>query len=138
LRLWCAQSATGQQPYSVAIPLKDSPDIPSDWRIDILATDLSRQVLERARAGRYTQFEIQRGLPIQLLLKYFEKDGDTWRITPNMSQMIRFQQMNLLHDFSHLGRFDIIFCRNVLIYFDQATRTDIIRRLAQNIEKDGF
>ena len=90
-----------------------------DWRIDILATDLSNEVLEKARQGLYSQFEAQRGLPIQLLIKYFTQVGDMWQIAPEIRAMVKYQQLNLLSDFSYLGMFDLIFCRNVLIYFDQ-------------------
>ena len=138
LRIWCAASATGQEPYSVAIALKETPAIEKNWRIEIIATDLSQQVLVKAVSGRYSQFEIQRGLPIQLLLKYFGKNGDLWEINPEVRKMVRFRPLNLLSVFSHLGRFDVILCRNVLIYFDQTTKADILRRLGHNLEKDGF
>ena len=99
-----------------------------------MATDLCRDVLDKARAGIYSQFEVQRGLPIGLLIKYFTRDGETWRIAPDIRAMVQFRPLNLLSDFSHLGMFDVVFCRNVLIYFDQATKTDVLDRIGRVIE----
>ena len=108
------------------------------WRIELLATDLSGEVLEKARAGLYTQFEVQRGLPIQLLIKHFSQTGELWQIAPDIRAMVRYRQLNLLADFSQLGTFDLIFCRNVLIYFDQETKTDVLNRLARVTAGDGY
>jgi chemotaxis protein methyltransferase CheR len=108
------------------------------WRVEIIATDLSQEVLEKAKAGVYSQFEVQRGLPIQMLMKYFKQTGETWQVNPDLRAMIQHRQLNLLQDFSHLGTFDVIFCRNVLIYFDQETKINIFNRLARQIEPDGF
>ena len=108
------------------------------FRVEILATDLSADALERAKTGIYSQFEVQRGLPIQLLLKYFTKVGEAWQIVPEIRAMVSFRKLNLLHDFGHLGSFDLIFCRNVLIYFDQPTKIGVLDRLAGVIEPDGF
>jgi chemotaxis protein methyltransferase CheR len=108
------------------------------WRVEILATDLSLEVIEKSRAGLYSQFEVQRGLPIQLLVKYFKQVGEFWQINADIRAMIQHRQLNLLHDFSQLGTFDVIFCRNVLIYFDQDTKIDIFNRLAGVTEPDGF
>ena len=108
------------------------------WRVEIIATDLSQEVLEKAKAGIYSQFEVQRGLPIQMLMKYFKQTGETWQINPELRAMIQHRQLNLLHDFAQLGTFDVIFCRNVLIYFDQDTKINIFNRLARQIEGDGF
>jgi chemotaxis protein methyltransferase CheR len=138
LRIWCAAGSTGQEPYSLAMCLKEMSAAISGWRIEILATDLSQEVLEKSRAGIYSQFEVQRGLPIQMLVKYFKQTGELWQITPDIRAMVQHRQLNLLHDFSQLGVFDVIFCRNVLIYFDQDTKTDIFNRLARITEPDGF
>jgi chemotaxis protein methyltransferase CheR len=108
------------------------------WRIEIIATDLSNEVLEKARAGLYSQFEVQRGLPIQMLMKYFTQAGETWQISPEIKAMVQYRPLNLLSDFGHLGNFDIIFCRNVLIYFDQPTKVDVLERLARLTEPGGF
>lgn len=137
IRIWCTASSTGQEPYSLAMCLKEMGELLKGWRIEILATDLSAGVLEKAKAGIYTQFEVQRGLPIQLLVKYFRQVGDLWQINPDIRAMVQHRQLNLLHDFSHLGSFDLIFCRNVLIYFDQATKARMLLRLAAAVEPDG-
>ena len=138
LRIWCAAGSTGQEPYSLAICLKEMGAALSGWRVEIVATDLSNEVLEKSRAGIYSQFEVQRGLPIQMLVKYFKQTGELWQINPDIRAMVQHRQLNLLHDFSQLGRFDVIFCRNVLIYFDQDTKTSIFSRLARTVEPDGF
>ena len=104
------------------------------WRIEIIATDLSQEVLEKSKAGIYSQFEVQRGLPIQMLVKYFKQTGELWQINPDIRAMVQHRQLNLLHDFSQLGAFDVIFCRNVLIYFDQDTKINIFNRLAKITE----
>ena len=138
VRIWCAAGSTGQEPYSLAMCLKEMGAALTGWRIEIIATDLSQEVLEKAKAGVYSQFEVQRGLPIQHLVKYFKPNGETWQINPELRAMIQHRQLNLLHDFAQLGTFDVIFCRNVLIYFDQDTKISIFNRLARQIESDGF
>jgi chemotaxis protein methyltransferase CheR len=138
IRIWCAAGSTGQEPYSLAMCLKEMSAAISGWRIEIIATDLSQEVLEKSRAGIYSQFEVQRGLPIQLLVKYFKQTGELWQINPDIRAMVQHRKLNLLHDFSQLGVFDVIFCRNVLIYFDQDTKVNIFNRLAKVTEPDGF
>ena len=138
LRIWCAASSTGQEPYSIAMCLKEMGAQLSGWRIEIIATDLAPSVLEKSRAGIYSQFEVQRGLPIQLLVKYFKQAGEMWQLNADIRAMTQFKQLNLLQDFSHLGTFDVIFCRNVLIYFDQDTKVNVFKRLAKAMEPDGF
>jgi chemotaxis protein methyltransferase CheR len=138
VRIWCAAGSTGQEPYSLAMSLKEMGAALTGWRVEIIATDLSQEVLEKAKAGIYSQFEVQRGLPIQMLMKYFKQIGETWQINPELRAMIQHRQLNLLHDFAQLGTFDVIFCRNVLIYFDQDTKINIFNRLARQIEGDGF
>ncbi|MDE2376920.1 protein-glutamate O-methyltransferase CheR [Bradyrhizobium sp.] len=138
VRIWCAAGSTGQEPYSLAMCLKEMGAMLGGWRVEIIATDLSQEVLEKSKAGIYSQFEVQRGLPIQMLMKYFKQTGETWQINPELRAMVQHRQLNLLHDFSQLGTFDIIFCRNVLIYFDQETKINIFNRLARQIEPDGF
>jgi chemotaxis protein methyltransferase CheR len=107
------------------------------WRVEIVATDLSQAVLEKSKAGIFSQFEVQRGLPIQMLVKYFTQTGELWQLNADMRAMVQHRQLNLLQDFSHLGTFDVIFCRNVLIYFDQDTKAGIFDRLAKMLEADG-
>ena len=138
VRIWCAAGSTGQEPYSLAMCLKEMSAALTGWRVEIIATDLSQEVLEKARAGIYSQFEVQRGLPIQMLVKHFKQTGETWQVNPELRAMIQHRQLNLLHDFSQLGTFDVIFCRNVLIYFDQDTKISIFNRLARQSEPDGF
>jgi chemotaxis protein methyltransferase CheR len=138
IRIWCAAGSTGQEPYSLAMCLKEMGAALSGWRLEILATDLSQEVIEKSKAGIYSQFEVQRGLPIQMLVKYFKQTGELWQINADMRAMVQHRQLNLLHDFSQLGVFDVIFCRNVLIYFDQETKVNIFNRLAKAIEPDGF
>jgi chemotaxis protein methyltransferase CheR len=136
LRIWCAASSTGQEPYSVAMCVKEFAAL-TGWRVEIVATDLSQAVLEKSRAGIFSQFEVQRGLPIQMLVKYFTQAGDLWQLNADIRAMVQHRQLNLLQDFSHLGTFDVIFCRNVLIYFDQDTKAGIFDRLARMLEPDG-
>ena len=138
MRIWCAAGSTGQEPYSLAMCLKEMGAALSGWRVEIIATDLSQEVLEKSKAGLYSQFEVQRGLPIQLLVKYFKQVGELWQINADLRAMVQHRQLNLLHDFSQLGTFDVIFCRNVLIYFDQDTKINIFGRLAKLMEPDGF
>jgi len=138
IRIWCAAASTGQEPYSLAMSLKQMAREIAGLRIEIVATDLSNEVLEKARQGLYSQFEVQRGLPIQLLIKHFTQVGELWQIEPDIRAMVRYQQLNLLQDFSRLGLFDVIFCRNVLIYFDQPTKIDVLNRLARATASDGF
>jgi chemotaxis protein methyltransferase CheR len=136
LRIWCAASSTGQEPYSIAMCVKEFAAL-AGWRIDIVATDLSQAVLEKSRAGIFSQFEVQRGLPIQMLVKYFTQAGELWQLNAELRAMVQHRQLNLLQDFSHLGRFDLIFCRNVMIYFDQDTKAGMFDRLAKVLEPDG-
>jgi chemotaxis protein methyltransferase CheR len=138
IRIWCAAASTGQEPYSLAIALKEIGKDLRGWRVEIVATDLSTEVLEKARSGIYSQFEVQRGLPALMLIKYFAQVGETWQIAPEIRGMVNFMPLNLLNDFSHLGRFDLVLCRNVLIYFDQATKICVLERVAEATERDGF
>ncbi|WP_350335131.1 CheR family methyltransferase [Coralliovum pocilloporae] len=138
LRIWCAAASTGQEPYSLGICLKELGAKASGWSFEMIGTDLSTQVLEKAKSGVYTQFEVQRGLPIQLLLKYFTQEGELWRINPDMRAMIQYRVLNLLDSYTSLGKFDVVFCRNVLIYFDQATKIDILERIAKQMPEDGY
>ncbi|TBW37380.1 protein-glutamate O-methyltransferase CheR [Siculibacillus lacustris] len=138
LRIWCAAASTGQEPYSLAMCLKEAEARLAGWRIEIIGTDLSNEVLEKARAGVYSQFEVQRGLPINHLLKHFVQNGDTWQISSTLRGMVQYRKLNLLENFSSLGQFDIVFCRNVLIYFDNQTKIDILGRIAKMLPADGF
>jgi chemotaxis protein methyltransferase CheR len=137
-RIWCAAASTGQEPYTLAMILKEEAAKLAGWRVDIVGTDISHDALDRARAGIYTQFEVQRGLPIQLLVKYFKQDGDKWQIAPEIRSAVQYRNFNLLSDFGSLGGFDVIFCRNVLIYFDQKTKGAILDRMAKLLPADGL
>jgi chemotaxis protein methyltransferase CheR len=138
LRIWSAACSTGQEPCTLAILLHEMlPDIRS-WRIEIVATDIDETVLGRARAGRYSERELQRGMPQEYLNRYFERDGDWYQASETLRSRITWKQLNLLKDFSGLGKFDIIFCRNVLIYFDNEDKIDIVRRIHRQLASDGF
>ena len=138
LRIWCAASSSGQEPYSIAMCLKQMGSALAGWRIEILATDLSQGVLEKSKAGIFSQFEVQRGLPIQMLVKHFTQVGALWQLNADIRAMVQHRQLNLLQDFSHLGTFDLVFCRNVLIYFDPDTKAGIFDRLAKSLDADGM
>jgi chemotaxis protein methyltransferase CheR len=138
IRIWCTAAATGQEPYSLAMSLKSIGPALAGWRVEIVATDLSNEVLAKAKAGIYNQFEVQRGLPIQSLVKFFTQVGEAWQIAEEIRAMVKFRPLNLLNDFSPLGTFDLVFCRNVLIYFDQETKTGVLNRIARQMPSDGF
>ncbi|MCB1720337.1 MAG: protein-glutamate O-methyltransferase CheR [Alphaproteobacteria bacterium] len=138
LRIWCAAASSGQEPYTIAMLLKEAAMEFPGWSFEIIATDISHDILNLAREGRYTQFEVQRGLPIQLLMKYFTQDGDRWQLNDEIRKMVKYDYFNLLDPMAKLGTFDIIFCRNVLIYFDEQTKGMVLDKMAQQIEKDGF
>ena len=137
-RIWCAAASTGQEPYTLAMILKEEAAKLAGWRVDIVGTDISHDALERAKSGVYTQFEVQRGLPIQLLVKYFKQQGDKWQIAPEIRSAVQYRSFNLLTEFASLGSFDVIFCRNVLIYFDQKTKGAILDRMAKLLPADGL
>ncbi|ONG49719.1 chemotaxis protein CheR [Pseudoroseomonas deserti] len=133
LRIWSAACSTGQEAYSCAMVLREL----GIRDAEIYGTDLSREVVERAREGLFTQFEVQRGLPVQMLVKYFKQEGGKWRASPELRAMTRFEERNLLADHRVLGRFDVIFCRNVLIYFDPPTKERVLNALAGLLAPDG-
>lgn len=137
LRIWCAAASTGQEPYSLAILLRENWAKWQGWNIEIVGTDICTQVLEKAKAGTYSQFEVQRGLPIQMLIKYFAQDGDTWKLNDDIRNMVSFRPFNLLSNFVGLGTFDVIYCRNVLIYFDQPTKKQVLERMRKVLSDDG-
>lgn len=138
MRIWCAAASSGQEPYSIAMILKELDHQFGGWRTEILGTDLSDEILAKARDGLYTQFEVQRGLPIQMLMKYFKQEGDKWQISDLIRRMITYQPFNLLDSMAAFGQFDFIFCRNVLIYFEEKTKADILGRLARQLAPDGY
>ncbi len=137
LRIWCAAASTGQEPYSIAMLLQEAGPKLAGWQVDLVATDISSEVIEKAKLGLYSQFEVQRGLPVQWLLKYFTQLGEQWQIAASLRAMVEFRQFNLLHGYEALGTFDIIFCRNVLIYFDAPTKSEILARFGNTLTPGG-
>ncbi len=137
LRIWCAAVSTGQEAYSLAMILDEANLTGFDWRIDLIATDLSAGAILRARDGVYSQFEVQRGLPIQSLLKHFTQEGAQWRVSDRLRRMVSFRTFNLLDDFGWLGEIDVVFCRNVMIYFDAQTKAAVFAKLTGTLAPDG-
>lgn len=135
LRVWSAACSTGQEPYSLTMLAKEhAPSI----TLEIVATDISARVLKRAEDARYSQLEVQRGLPAPLLIKYFSKDAtDHWVVQPALRSLVRFQPCNLLSSFDHLGLFDLILCRNVLIYQNVESKMKIIEKLVRSLRPGG-
>jgi chemotaxis protein methyltransferase CheR len=138
IRIWCAACSSGQEPYSLAMILAEMAGQLSGWKIEIVGSDLSTEILNRAKEGTYSQFEVQRGLPITMLVKYFSQIGDRWQINPKIRGMVQYREFNLLQDPMALGRFDVVFCRNVLIYFDQQTKSRVLGSIAKVMPEDGF
>jgi chemotaxis protein methyltransferase CheR len=137
IRIWSAACSSGQEPYSLAMVLKENQAKLAGWRFEIIATDISEEMLAKARAGIYTQFEVQRGLPIQMLVKYFKQNGDKWHLDSGLRSMITYKPFNLLEHPRALGQFDVVFCRNVLIYFDQPTKGKVLSQISDILAKDG-
>jgi chemotaxis protein methyltransferase CheR len=138
IRIWCAASSTGQEPYSIAMMLDRNPQLTAGVPVEIVATDISDRCLDRARQGLFTQFEVQRGLPIQMLMHYFTQQDDHWRISERMRQMVTFKKLNLMEPNFNLGNFDVVFCRNVLIYFDGPTKATVLNRIGHCMNPGGF
>ncbi|WP_193170277.1 CheR family methyltransferase [Nisaea nitritireducens] len=138
IRIWSAACSSGQEPYSLSMVLDELASKLTGWRVEIVATDISTEMVARARAGVYSQFEVQRGLPVQLLVKYFQQDGDRWQLSEKIRRMVTFREFNLLQDPRPLGNFDIVFCRNVLIYFDQDTKRKVLEGISRQIAPDGY
>lgn len=138
LRVWSAAASTGQEAYSLAIVLAECGSLVPGRPIEVLGTDIAREPLRRAREGFYTQFEVQRGLPVQMLVKHFDKEEKGWRIKDNIRSTVQFHEWNLLSDLSPLGRFDIVFCRNVLIYFDPPTKARVLNAIARQMVSDSL
>jgi chemotaxis protein methyltransferase CheR len=138
LRVWSAAASSGQEAYSLAMIVAESRAAVGTRAVDILGTDIARDQLARASEGLYSQFEVQRGLPVQMLLKYFAKEGANWRIAAPLRAAVAFREGNLLGDLRHLGQFDVVFCRNVLIYFDPPTKTRALEAIARQLAPDGL
>ena len=138
LRIWCAAASTGQEPYSIAMTLREHFPELANWDVKIVATDLNAAVLERAREAKYRQLEVNRGLPAPFLLKYFERQVAEWQLNANIRSMVTFRELNLLDSWTSLGPQDIVFMRNVLIYFDIDTKRRLLGRLRQTLQPEGF
>ncbi len=137
IRLLSLGCSTGQEPYSLAMLIEEERDRFPGLKAEILACDLSDRCLDKAQAGLYTQFEVQRGLPSRLLIKYFERNEETWGLSPRMRQQVRWRRVNLMNDLRGLGQFDVIFCRNVLSAFEEATRKRVLEQIALALPEDG-
>jgi chemotaxis protein methyltransferase CheR len=138
LNIWCAASSSGQEPYSIALLLKEFFPELGDWRINLTATDISQEMLERSRAGRYSQVEVNRGLPTPLLLKWFRQEGAFWELNNQIRSSVKFTQLNLACPWPAMPQWDIVFLRNVMIYFDNDVKKAILRQVSQKIGKDGY
>lgn len=137
LRVWCAACSSGQEPYSVAMVLQELSGRLSGWRLEIIATDMSEPILRKARAGLYSDFEVRRGLTPERLSRWFTRKGEAWEVSPALRSMIQFRPHNLLGGAKGLGMFDVIFCRNVLIYFDVDRKRQVLGELARSLAADG-
>jgi chemotaxis protein methyltransferase CheR len=137
LAIWSAACSTGQEPYSIAMTLVDHPLITADWHVDVLATDINVDILERARRARYSQLEVNRGLPAPLLVRHFERAETDWRVVAAVRKLVRFAPLNLAAPFE-VHQMDVVFLRNVLIYFDPATKSEVLRRVRAILRPDGF
>jgi chemotaxis protein methyltransferase CheR len=137
LRIWCAACAAGQEPYTIAMILDDHNLLAQGWTIDLIASDLNSQMVARAEEGLYSQFEVQRGLPIRRLVRNFTQEGANWRISEKLRRMVRFRTFNLLDSYGWLMEVDVVFCRNVLMYFDRKTRISVIDRVGDMLAPDG-
>ena len=138
LRIWCAAASTGQEPYSLLMLLEEAFPELKLWQVEIVATDIAQSMIDRCREGVYSQFEVQRGLPIQQLVKYFSQVPAGWQVQPHLRQKIDWRLLNLLERFDHLGQFDIVLCRNVLIYFDVPTKKQILDRISRVVRPDSY
>ena len=136
LRIWSAASSSGQEAYSIGMVIDEMEEL-GDRPVELIATDLSRRQVERAKAGLYSHFEIQRGLPARMLASHFDRQDRSWRIRKHLRERVSFREWNLLDDPVRLGRFDIVFCRNVLLYFDQTTKREVLDRIAGRMPNDG-
>jgi chemotaxis protein methyltransferase CheR len=138
LNIWCAATASGQEPYSVALLLREYFSELASWRITLLASDLSKEMLARTREGRYSQLEVNRGLPAPLLVKYFHQEGATWQLSADVRRLVELQEINLAQPWPYLPRMDLVLLRNVMIYFNVETKKSILGRLARLLKPDGY
>jgi chemotaxis protein methyltransferase CheR len=138
LSIWCGASSSGQEPYTLTMLLEDVLATRPGWQASLLATDISQEMLDRTRAGVYTQLEVNRGLPVAMLVRHFDKVGTQWQVKPDLRAMVRTRIVNLSAPFPALGSFDVVFLRNVLIYFDADTKRAVLKRVRQVLRPDGY
>lgn len=138
LRIWSAACSTGQEPYSLAMTFAENPEKWRGWTIQIMATDVSTSALAQARSGRYSQFEIQRGLPVMQMLRYFEQQGEEWVAKDNLRRMVTFAEHNMLESARHFGGFDVVLCRNMLMYLCDDKRSQVLDGIAPLLANDGI
>lgn len=138
IRIWSCGCSTGQEAYSISILLNDNKTLTQGYKFEIVASDINASALENARKGVFSQFDVQRGLPVNYLIKYFDPDDDSWSIKPQLKENIEFEQINILQDFSKIEPFDIVFCRNVIKSFGRETKINCLKHLAEIIYDDGF
>jgi chemotaxis protein methyltransferase CheR len=138
LNIWCAACSNGQEPYSIAMLIKEYFPMLANWSVKLIASDFSSKVLAKAKQGRYNQLEIQRGLPKNFRDRYFHQLDCDWQIQPEILQMVEFRQLNLVQSWTSLPKHDVIFLRNVLIYFDTATKKSLLKKIKQNLNPDGY
>ena len=136
LRVWAAACSSGQEPYSIVMTALDTPAL-AGWTVDVVATDLSEEMLDRGRRGEFSQLEVNRGLPATTLVRHFERQGLNWRINQSIRERVEFRHLNLTRPFPPLGQFDVVFLRNVLIYFDLPTKREVLGRVRQVLAPDG-
>lgn len=136
LRIWAAACSSGQEPYSIVMAAMDTPEL-AGWKIDVLATDLSQEMLARGRKGEYSQLEVNRGLPATTMVRHFERAGLNWRINQSIRERVEFRELNLTRPFPPMGQFDVVFLRNVLIYFDLPTKRDVLQRVRRVMAPDA-
>jgi len=137
LRIWCAACAAGQEAYSIAMILQDAKLSARGWSVELIASDINSQMIARAAEGLYSQFEVQRGLPIRKLISDFTQEEGNWRISERLRAAVSFRVLNLLEPFASLGQMDVVFCRNVLMYFDHKTRASVLKRIGEVLAPDG-
>lgn len=138
LNIWCAAASSGQEPYSILMLLRDQFPSLSDWEVNLLATDISKKMVDRCDKGRYSQMEINRGLPAAYVVKYFDRRGVEWQVKEELRRMIKVRQMNLAQSWPALSMMDIIFLRNVLIYFDIGVKRIVMDRIRKILQPDGY
>jgi chemotaxis protein methyltransferase CheR len=138
INIWCGASSTGQEPYTIAFIIKECGLQLGGWTVDFTASDISEEVLTRARNGTFSQLEVNRGLPVPMLIKFFDKVGLEWQVKADVRKMINFRKLNLMEAFPAMPEMDVVFLRNVLIYFDVPTKKRILDRLARAIRPGGY